>query len=481
MISRFSVFYLLIFCLITLNGYSQIQPPFTLGNDTTLCEGDFIFFILPNSNGETYLWEDGTTGPYHLIMTEGLYHVMTTHNEDEHADSIYVNIQPQHQIDLGVDTVICISNPIYYEVDTFGLNVDDIYWNTGATSAGISIVQPGWYWVDVTVDFCTARDSIYVRSWYEGVGVFDGDRVFCEENHDSILITIPDFGGNHLWNTGDTTNSIKIYDEGEYWVTITDSCGIITDTFDLISLNSDDLGFGFDDTILCHGYNIQLDMPNVDVDMIWSTGDTASEIVVDDPGDYWACINWGDCSYCDTVTVDYYDVFDRSFLDEDYYLCEGDSVEIALPTDSDVEITWADTILDPEIDTLVIKETGKFVIRIEEGECKYNYAFYVLEQTCDTAEIIRMPNVFTPNGDGINDFLHPVNAEAIDEYRIRVYNRWGIEMYDGTHEEEGWDGTYEGIECPVGMYYWVFDFVFTKGTVKGSPWTGNVLLVRSPE
>ena len=106
MISRFYVFYSLIFCFLTFNGYSQTPPPFTLGNDTTICEGDFIFYVLPNDNGETYLWEDSTTGPYHLITTEGLYHVMTTHNEDEHADSVYVTIQPQHSFDLGEDTVV---------------------------------------------------------------------------------------------------------------------------------------------------------------------------------------------------------------------------------------------------------------------------------------------------------------------------------------------------------------------------------------
>ena len=478
MIFRFSLIYSILFFLITFKGFTQTQPPFSLGSDTTICEGDFVFIILPHDNGEEYLWEDSTTGPYHLITQEGLYHVSTTHNEDEHSDSIYVTVQPRHTFDLGEDTVICISEPIYYSVDTTGMNVDHIYWNTGATTSGIYINQPGWHWVDIFVDYCITRDSVYVRSWYEGVQVFEGDRVFCEDDHDSIPVSIVDFGGDILWSTGDTTKDIKIYDEGEYWVTITDSCGVITDTFNLISLSSDELGFGFDDTVLCHGYSLELEMPFVDINLVWSTGDTAASILIDDPGEYWACINIDQCSYCDTVNVDYHELFDRSFLEDGYYFCVGDSVEIVLPTDSNVTITWADTILDPSVDTLFISEEGKFVIRIDDGNCKYNYSFLVGETTCDTTELIDMPNVFTPNGDGTNDFLHPINAEAIDEYRLRVYNRWGILMYDGTHEEDGWDGTYEGIECPEGMYYWVFDFVFTKGPAKGSPWTGNVLLFR---
>lgn len=478
MIFRFSFFCSLFFFLITFTGLSQTQPPFNLGNDTTICEGDFVFIILPHDNGETYIWEDSTTGPYHLITEEGLYHVSTTHNENEHADSIYVTVQPIHSFNLGVDTVVCISDPIYYSVDTTGMNADLVYWNTGATTEGIYIDQPGWYWADVVVDYCIVRDSFYVRSWYEGVEIFSGDRVFCEEEHDSILITIPDFGGDHLWSTGDTTSSIKIYDEGQYWVTVTDSCGIITDTFNLVSLTSDELGFGFDDTVICFGYTFELEMPNVDIDMQWSTGEYESSITLDEPGEYWACITWDECSFCDTITFDYHEVFNRDFLDDDYIFCEGDSVEIALPTDEDVTITWADTILDPSVDTIVIDKSGKFLIRVNDGECNYNYSFNVTEVTCDTVEIIKMPNVFTPTGDGVNDFLHPINADAIDEYRIRVYNRWGIEMYDGTHEDEGWDGTYNGIECPEGMYYWVFDFVFTKGHAPASPWTGTTLLLR---
>lgn len=480
MIFRFSFLYSLLFLFITFNGYAQTQPPFSLGNDTILCEGDFIFYTLPHDNGETYIWEDGNTGPYHLIMTEGLYYATSTHNENQYSDSVYVSFQPQHSVYAGPDTVVCMSDPIVYSVDTFGMNADLIYWNTSSTADQITINQPGWYWVDVTVDYCTVRDSFYVRSWYDGIRFFNGDRVFCEDNHDSIVITIADFGGDYIWNTGDSTVSVTIYDEGEYWVTMTDSCGIITDTFDLISLTSEELGFGFDDTILCPGFNLELEMPEADVELVWSTGDTASSIIISEAGEYWACINWDECEYCDTVEVDYYDVFDRSFLDEDYFFCEGDSVEIVLPTDPAIQITWADSILDESVDTIVIKEEGKFIIRVNDGNCKYNYSFYVAEQTCDSVEVIDMPNVFTPTGDGINDFLHPINAEAIDSYRIRVYNRWGILMYDGTHEDQGWDGTYNGIECPVGMYYWVFDFVFTKGIAKPSPWTGNVLLARAP-
>lgn len=481
MIFRVSLFYFIFFFLLSFSSYGQIQPPFDLGQDTTICEGDFIFIILPHNDGETYLWEDSTTGPYHLITTAGLYHVQTTHNEDVFADSVNVYVQEIHSFSLGDDTIVCTSEAIYYEVDTTGMNADLIFWKNGSTDKGIFIDQPGWYWVDITIDYCIVRDSLYVRSWYEDVNVFDGDYVFCDEDHDSIPIVIPNYEGDYLWSTGDTTQSIKVYSEGQYWVDISDSCGVIRDTFNLISLSSQELGFGFDDTMLCFGYTMDLEMPEVDVKLLWSTGEFAKSIEITEEGEYWACINWGDCSYCDTVEIGYHDVFNRDFLEDNYSLCIGQVLEIPLPLDSNIIITWADTILNSNIDTLVIDTEGEFIIRINDGHCDFNYKIEVIEILCDTNELIDVPNIFTPTGDGLNDYFHPINAEAIDEYVLKVYNRWGIVMYEGTKEDKGWDGTYEGIECPVGVYYWVFDFVFTKGTQKSSPWTGNVLLSRGPQ
>jgi gliding motility-associated-like protein len=90
-----------------------------------------------------------------------------------------------------------------------------------------------------------------------------------------------------------------------------------------------------------------------------------------------------------------------------------------------------------------------------------------------TAPELYIPNAFTPNGDGNNDFFRLV-APGIEHVNIfRVYNRWGQIVYDSpsTHTL-GWDGTRNGTQMPAGTYVWMVQAIdytgkahFKKGTV----------------
>jgi gliding motility-associated-like protein len=61
------------------------------------------------------------------------------------------------------------------------------------------------------------------------------------------------------------------------------------------------------------------------------------------------------------------------------------------------------------------------------------------------------PDVFTPNGDGINDVFKP-KCIGIKSYDIFVYDRWGSQIYNGNEQSKGWDGLYKGIMCQDGVY-----------------------------
>jgi gliding motility-associated-like protein len=70
---------------------------------------------------------------------------------------------------------------------------------------------------------------------------------------------------------------------------------------------------------------------------------------------------------------------------------------------------------------------------------------------------LEMPNAFSPNGDGINDYFQAkTNTKSIVEFHAYIFNRHGQKLYDWTDwstEERGWDGTYNGHPVKDGVYY----------------------------
>jgi gliding motility-associated-like protein len=86
--------------------------------------------------------------------------------------------------------------------------------------------------------------------------------------------------------------------------------------------------------------------------------------------------------------------------------------------------------------------------------------------------ILAVPNGFTPNNDGHNDFLYPLNAVKAQQLEFYVYNRWGQMVFHTNNWKQGWDGRLNGQPQPAGTYVWMLRFVerdsqrkvFLKGT-----------------
>ena len=75
---------------------------------------------------------------------------------------------------------------------------------------------------------------------------------------------------------------------------------------------------------------------------------------------------------------------------------------------------------------------------------------------------VLLPNAFTPNGDGRNDYLK-YEGDNIQSMKIGVYNRWGEMVYRSENKQDMWDGTHNGKPLPTGLYPYVMDVVFADG------------------
>ncbi|HPA36181.1 MAG TPA: gliding motility-associated C-terminal domain-containing protein, partial [Chitinophagales bacterium] len=66
-------------------------------------------------------------------------------------------------------------------------------------------------------------------------------------------------------------------------------------------------------------------------------------------------------------------------------------------------------------------------------------------------KLIFIPNAFTPNGDGANDTFR-VRSEILTEMILKIYDRWGNEVFYTNNITDGWDGQYKGAAAPPDVY-----------------------------
>jgi gliding motility-associated-like protein len=62
-----------------------------------------------------------------------------------------------------------------------------------------------------------------------------------------------------------------------------------------------------------------------------------------------------------------------------------------------------------------------------------------------------VPNAFTPNGDGLNDFFG-AKGEGITDFEMLIFNRWGELIFESHDIKKTWDGTYKGESCQEGVF-----------------------------
>lgn len=89
---------------------------------------------------------------------------------------------------------------------------------------------------------------------------------------------------------------------------------------------------------------------------------------------------------------------------------------------------------------------------------------------------IDVPSSFSPNGDGNNDYLYPLNAYKATHLTFKVYNRTGEMVFETNDWTKKWDGTLHGHPQPAGIYVWFLEYIDAGG--KRQVLKGTTLLVR---
>jgi gliding motility-associated-like protein len=123
-----------------------------------------------------------------------------------------------------------------------------------------------------------------------------------------------------------------------------------------------------------------------------------------------------------------------------------------------------------------VVEPGRFWIRAESPNagCVTVDSIWI-KRDC----YLNIPNAFSPDGDGINDYFIPRDllSSGLASFKMDIFNRWGENIYTTTTlDGRGWDGTFDGKPQNMGVYVYTLDVVFQNKVKK--TFKGNVTLVR---
>ena len=110
---------------------------------------------------------------------------------------------------------------------------------------------------------------------------------------------------------------------------------------------------------------------------------------------------------------------------------------------------------------------------VDANDCVYSEVFVY-----DAIDLkVFLPTGFTPNNDGINDRFKPV-VDCFKIFEYTIYDRWGKQIFESTHLEEGWDGTFDNKALPQGVYVYELTVIDASNVV--TKYDGQVSLIRSP-
>jgi gliding motility-associated-like protein len=128
------------------------------------------------------------------------------------------------------------------------------------------------------------------------------------------------------------------------------------------------------------------------------------------------------------------------------------------------------------LDAAIASVTGTTLTGLSRGTARIR-AFHAGDQNYEAAEATAtieikgshkdIMNLFTPNGDGFNDYWELPKMDEWGKCDVRVYNRWGKLVYANPDYNNLWDGTSNGAPLPEGAYYFIIN-TENSGVVKGT-------------
>ncbi len=451
----------------TLNVPVFERPVADLGQDTSFCADTITLqSSVPYTGAPSYLWSTAATTPSIQASLAGSYWLAVTINGCTGSDTVTITLTPDLIADLGPDLALCDRDtPVILRApQPPGTRY---LWSNGLSDTQMSVTRTGNYWVFVERNGCTGSDSIHVHVVRTPEVYIGRDTTICEQTPLQIGMELP--GAVYTWNTGATTPFIYVNTTGSYRLEMNLEGCIVSDTIDIIAMPAPQTDLGPDGDICPEQTIILNGSDGGNNTYVWGTGETTPSIPVTSAGRYWIQVTseYG-CTGSDTILLAYYPEPVIS-LGADTVVCEETPLLLTSWYTNTDSVIWSDGRTGY---TLTVQYGGTYVATAVNKCGMASDTIEVRQIFCD----IWLPNVFTPNGDGINDVFRVLgNTGRMDGFKLSLFNRWGQLVFVTTDKYQGWDGTQKGNAALLGTYVYMLEY-----NIDGRPYLqkGNFHLLR---
>lgn len=260
------------------------EKPYIRGKrkDTIVCNAA-SYTIQADTAHVNYLWDDNvTTTNTKVVYQTGVYVVKISDSCFEYTDTFGVVMDPIINVNLGNDTAICAGK--YLELRNLHTTSGTELWNTGSTAKVISAKAPGVYVLSVSTEHCSLSDTISIATLPPPKVFIGNDTAICKGTFINISANAQPLGTQYLWNTGDSSDLIRVSKKGIYTLTATYKDCSATDTMLLRYAANPYVNLG-GDTMICADRTITLPllvMGDDSMTFLWSNGSNASRYTVRD-------------------------------------------------------------------------------------------------------------------------------------------------------------------------------------------------------
>lgn len=440
-----------------------------LGPDLFFCE-EVDRFISPRIFDATKIsWNTGQFGASIRAQDTGKYIATVYYGACSGKDSVHLHLDPV-KMNLTLDSLFCTKEEVDITLDAGVQGPDITYrWSTGFndTSRTLRVTQPGNYWVRVENKHCRKVDSTNITVAKPEIG----DYFFICNEFQKEFDPGEYEGAKYLWSNGATTRNNIITTPGEHWVRVEYKHCVTSDTI-FIENPVINLELG-PDSNYCDDLYREFKAPPAMFSYLWHDGSTNATFSTTEPGTFYVyVVDTNGCEKSDTIRLTKTNS-PQINIGPDTTLCLRSVMTYGVP-DNYAIYEWNTGQVSPTIDA---SDSGYYILKvIDQFGCSgYDTAYVEVDENA-LPNILYIPNAFSPNGDGLNEYFPYSEYIPQPEYLVRVYNLWGEKIFDSEIDgTQFWDATYKGKPVEADTYIYTVRYRSCDGQQKRVKGSVNVM------